>query len=165
MVDVKKGAIYLVVFVVLITITFISVHHHLSKAANDGRNISTFGEYSVQTTDSQSERDVLIATISAGSAIGGALLGSLFTYKYGTKIENEKQKREKEKEEDFHRRIEALVKHELNAYSEFLDNIDKKSTEVPVGTNPRRDDRRINAEEAKCLPPNILDKSQNVRPE
>jgi hypothetical protein len=107
-VDVKKGTIYVVVFVVLITITFIFIQHNLSKAANDGRNISTLGKDSLETIESQSERDVLIAIISAGSAIGGALLGSFFTYKYGTKIENEKEKREKEKQEDYYG-LNALI--------------------------------------------------------
>jgi hypothetical protein len=110
---------------------------------NDSVSIFLYASLLLEPMLNRNGNDFTTLIITSGSALVGAFLGSFFTYKYGTKIENEKQKREKQRQKELDERIKALVRYELGVYQTFLRDLNNNSIQVIIGTNPDKDDRRI----------------------
>lgn len=70
----------------------------------------------------------LNVVISPLAAVGAAVGGAYFTYRYGHKIEERRERAENQKEEQFANRIRTLVRHELQTYRTFLNNILESAT-------------------------------------
>ena len=65
--------------------------------------------------------NIIISIIAAGGAIGGALIGSYFTYFRAKQIEEERQKRGEQNERKFNDSIRKIIYYELLEYEHILE--------------------------------------------
>jgi hypothetical protein len=78
---------------------------------------------SKNSDNGQQTFSLLTNIITAGSAIGGGIIGSILTFRHNREIEEQKIRAQQKKEEDFNSRIREIVRFELERFSHLCDDL------------------------------------------
>jgi hypothetical protein len=82
--------------------------------------------------------------IAGGAAIGGALAGAGVTYFVTHSAESRRERVAIERQDEFNRRIRALIRQDLNNYAQYLRNLLANSQTVQTGPGGYPQNRIIN---------------------